>query len=1032
MLCEPSGLAAISMERPTLQLSDVALWRRLLLVALTGAVPLFIVSLTLIKTGYSELIRFGEQEQRGNRLQRPLERLLDLLPRYQAAAARSLAPGADVAPTPEALKAEIERAFSRLGADYRGDIGQALELDEALTRGGHRTSRLDVLEGKWRALAQAPLADAANTQAVSELVLGVRTLIRLTGDHSNLILDDDLDSFYLADITLSTLPEAQERLGDISLKLSRQLSAQPSEANRRDVIAQAVLLRRHLERVQRDAATSLREDSRFYGTSPSLQANLPKAVARFEGAVMPLVTLLERAGAGESVDVEQLESLGWQARSESFRLWELTSRELDLLLERRLEAIGQKRTLRYAVIVGTLLLAALGMGLVIRGLLAARYAELQKNQEELRSKELQLRALGDNLPRGMTYQFVRGADEQMSFLYVSAGVERLHGLAAEAVLQDSNLLFAQFVPDDLPLMRDALAESMAKLSPINVTVRIIRADGELRWVQFSSAPRRLDDGRWLWDGIETDVTERQHAEVVLQQTAARFAQIFSHSPIPICVMRQSEGTVLDANDSFLRMMGYDKGEVIGRSTNDLGLYSDPATRALILGRVQREGFLHALEQTIHTKAGEPRHMLLWIDQVQIGGEACLLVAGLNLTEQRQAEAQQRQLEEQLRQAQKLEALGTLAGGIAHDFNNILSGIVAFSQVSMAENPDNPELQKNLGEVLKAGRRGASLVQQILSFSRQGKPERLSQPLAPVVDEALTLLRATLPANIQIEQKLEAGLPDALVNATQIHQIVMNLGTNAAHAIKSHPGCVTVSLSRVSLSDAEARHEAELAAGDYLKLVVADTGRGMDEATRQRIFEPFFTTKRAGAGSGLGLSVVHGIVKEHGGAIRVDSTLGKGTTITIHFPALATTTVPVVAQARELARGAGQRVLFVDDEESLRGVARKMLVRLGYEPAIFDSSEAVLAAFQKDPDAYAALVSDLSMPGLSGLDLARRLLQLRPGFPIVLASGFGGKLTRADAQKLGIRELVSKPLDFETLAQALELALAKDATSRAAS
>ena len=215
------------MERPTLQLSDVALWRRLLLVALTGAVPLFIVSLTLIKSSYSEQIRFGEQEQRGNRLQRPLERLLDLVPRYQAAAARSLAPGADAAPTPQTLKAEIDRAFAQLGADYRGEIGRALELDEALTRGGHRASRLDVLEGKWRALTEAPLADAANAQAVSELVVGIRTLIRLTGDHSNLILDDDLDSFYLTDITLSTLPEAQQRLSDISLSLSPRLRTEP-------------------------------------------------------------------------------------------------------------------------------------------------------------------------------------------------------------------------------------------------------------------------------------------------------------------------------------------------------------------------------------------------------------------------------------------------------------------------------------------------------------------------------------------------------------------------------------------------------------------------------------------------------------------------------------------------------------------------------------------------------------------------------------------------------------------------------------
>jgi len=990
-------------------------------VALTGAVPLFIVSLTLIKGSYSEPIRFGEQEQRGNRLQRPLERLLDLLPRYQAAVARSLAAGGVPTQEPQVLAREIEQALAQLGNDYRGEPGRALELDEALARGGHTASRLDVVEGKWRELKQAPPAEAANGQAVAELVFALRSLIRLIGDHSNLILDDDLDSYYLTDITLSTLPEAQERLSDISLKLSGQLRVRP-ESTRRELLVAAVLLRRHLERVQRDALTSLREDARFYGTSPSLQAKLPGAVARFEGSLRPLLDLLERAAAGEAVDAEHLETLAWQARAESFRLWDMTSFELDGLLQRRLDAIGEKRTLSYAIIVGTLLLAAVGMGLTIRSLLAARYAELQRNQEEIRSKELQLRALGDNLPQGMTYQFVRTASGEMSFLYVSAGVERLHGLSAEAVLADSNLLFAQFVAEDLPKMREALDESMAKLAPINLTVRIVRADGEPRWVQFSSAPRRLVDGHWLWDGIETDVTERHQANEVLKQTAERFAQIFNYSPIPICVMLLDGGTVLDVNDSFLRMMGYRLDEVVGRSTLELGLYSEPKTRAIILERVAREGHLHALEQTIHTKSGQPRHMLLWLDQVQIAGEACLLVAGLDLTEQRKAESQQQQLEEQLRQAQKLEALGTLAGGIAHDFNNILSGIVAFSQVSAAENPDNPELQKNLGEVVKAGRRAANLVQQILSFSRQGKPEKQSQQLAPVVDEALTLLRATLPANIQIERNIAHDLPDALVNSTQVHQLVMNLGTNASHAIKDQPGRFTVSLQRVSLSEGEASREAELAAGDYLRLVVTDTGRGMDEATRRRIFEPFFTTKRAGGGSGLGLSVVHGIVKEHGGAIRVDSVVAQGTTITIYLPALATSAAPAVVQREALARGAGQRVLFVDDEPSLRDVGRKMLLRLGYEPVVFDNSEAVWAAFQKDPSGYDALVTDLSMPGLSGVDLARQMLELKPRFPIVLASGFGGKLTRADAQKLGIRELLSKPLDFETLAKALEQAL----------
>jgi CheY-like chemotaxis protein len=257
----------------------------------------------------------------------------------------------------------------------------------------------------------------------------------------------------------------------------------------------------------------------------------------------------------------------------------------------------------------------------------------------------------------------------------------------------------------------------------------------------------------------------------------------------------------------------------------------------------------------------------------------------------------------------------------------------------------------------------------------------------------------------------------------MHQVIMNLGTNAAHAMKGRKGQLRVRLEQTQIAGATESQHAELPIGEYVRLSVEDTGAGMDHATLRRVFEPFFTTKPAGVGTGLGLSVVHGIVKEHGGAITVQSEVGTGTSLAIYLPALPISVAPRVALEQPLALGAGQRVLFVDDEASLRGVAVKMLRRLGYEPVVLETSEEVLAAFQADPTAYDALVSDLAMPGLSGLELATQILQIRPGFPIVLASGFGGKLTRAEARKLGIVDLVSKPLDFRTLATALEQALA---------
>jgi signal transduction histidine kinase/ActR/RegA family two-component response regulator len=416
-------------------------------------------------------------------------------------------------------------------------------------------------------------------------------------------------------------------------------------------------------------------------------------------------------------------------------------------------------------------------------------------------------------------------------------------------------------------------------------------------------------------------------------------------------------------------------------------------------------------------------MMLWIEPIELSAEACLLVLAIDVTNQREAEGQRRQLEEQLRQAQKLEALGTLAGGIAHDFNNILSGIVSLSEVSLLDNPDNQGLQDNLGEVLKASQRAANLIRQILSFSRQDAQDRVSQQLGPVVDEALTLLRATLPTSIEIQRVIDAGLPSVMANSTQIHQVIINLGTNAAYAMKGRKGQLRVRLEQIDIGDVAASRHATLPIGEYVRLSVEDTGAGMEPATIRRVFEPFFTTKPAGEGTGLGLSVVHGIVKEHGGAITVQSEVGSGTALAIYLPALPLSALPPVASVKPMAQGAGQRVLFVDDDASLRSVAGKMLRRLGYEPVVFETAEQVLAAFQAQPTKFDVLVSDLAMPGLSGLELALQMLRIRPGFPIVLASGFGGELTRAEARKLGIVDLVSKPLDFQTLADALERALA---------
>ena len=856
---------------------DTALWLRILLVGLTGALPLFVVSLVLINVSYSGAIDFGQKEQRGNAFERPLERLFQLLPAYQAAVRRALA-----TPTPD----QVELSKARQQVD---DALQAVAAADASEL--ENAAQLSAVQREWAELEQAPLSVAAGDQATSHLLESVRGMIRYAGDRSNLVLDSDLDSYYLMDITLCALPQTEQRIADITSRVSAWLRSGQVRSQQTQIAVFAATLREaDLERTQRDAQTALGEDARFNGVSASLQRNLPPAVERLAGAAQPFLTLLDRVAAGDPVPADELEAAGWAAHAESFRLFDTGAGELDRLLATRIVNIQNRRVQGYSIIVATLAIAAFVMALMMRSLL------------------------------------------------------------------------------------------------------------------------------------ERDVTDRQRAEAVIKQSELRFSRIFDHSPIPITLSSFPDSRILAANDRFLGFSGFTREEVVGVTTAELGIYQDPSDRAEILERLRTHGHVHGREQAFRTKSGQICHSVLWIDVLTIGEERYILVVSLDVTEQKLAEKQQRELEEQLRQAQKLDALGTLAGGIAHDFNNILGAIISYSELSKMDNPGNHVLQANLDEVLRASARAANLVRQILSFSRHQKEERKALQLAPIIKEALSLLRASLPSTIALHQQIEAAVPDVLANPTQVHQIVMNLCTNAAHAMKGKQGRISIELSQLLVADSEAKPHVELQPGGYVRMTVQDTGHGMDAATSKRIFEPFFTTKSSGEGTGLGLSVVHGIVKEYGGVVTVDSELGRGTSLTIFLPAQSALEKPAPSVATELPRGNGQRVLFVDDEPVLGDVAEKMMQRLGYRATVFQSSETALAAFQKEPAAFDVLVSDLTMPAMTGVELALQVLIARPGLPVILVSGSSGQLTATELRKVGIRELLSKPLDYGTLARVLSQVL----------
>lgn len=393
----------------------------------------------------------------------------------------------------------------------------------------------------------------------------------------------------------------------------------------------------------------------------------------------------------------------------------------------------------------------------------------------------------------------------------------------------------------------------------------------------------------------------------------------------------------------------------------------------------------------------------------------------DIEQRERADAERVKLERQLRQAQKMEAIGTLAGGIAHDFNNVLAGIVGFAELINQDLDKPAEVKRHVTDILASAERARDLVRQILAFSSRQEQERQPLSLQRSLEEVLRLLRATIPTTVDIVPNFDPATPAILADPTQIHQIVTNLITNAWHAIGDKPGRIEISLSPFRVDEDFARTHPDLRPGRYVRLSFTDNGCGMDSHTIERIFEPFFTTKETGRGTGLGLAMVHGIVKASDGAVAVYSELGRGTTFHLYFPAIDLEVPAAGATDESHAKGRGQRILFIDDEKILASLGERFLTRLGYQPVAETDAVAALARFENEE--FDAVVTDLTMPQLSGLDVVRKVHHLRPGLPMVLTTGFSANLDADRAEALGFSELLIKPYTMQSLGAALKKALA---------
>jgi PAS domain S-box-containing protein len=521
-----------------------------------------------------------------------------------------------------------------------------------------------------------------------------------------------------------------------------------------------------------------------------------------------------------------------------------------------------------------------------------------------------------------------------------------------------------------------------------------------------------------------DVTEREAAKRALVESEALFARAFRASPDALAVFAMDSGVIIEVNDGFERLFGRARADVLGRTALELDLWQDMLERDKAREILLEERTLRDFPIVARAASGALKQCLLSAEHLELASGRSVVAMVRDVTEKVRAERAQSELEAQLRQAQKMEALGTLAGGIAHDFNNILGAIMAYCELIKLDIHLPQQIESYLGELRRAGERAKDLVQQILTFSRRQPPQRRPVRLEHAMRDALNLLRSTLPATIEIDVVLAGDAPLVLADPALIHQVLTNLGTNAAHAMRGGHGHLTVKLDSVALDEVTAATYPGLLPGRYARVTVADDGEGMDPETLKHVFEPFFTTKGPGEGTGLGLAVVHGIVRDHEGAIFVESEPGRGTTVSVYLPEHAVELDGVSEPSPELVRGGGEMVLFVDDEAVLCRSVSGLLERLGYQVTARTDPAEALALFRKKPESFDIVLTDLTMPGLTGVDVAREVLRLAPGKPVLLMSGFSSSWTAESVRTLGVIDLIAKPLGAARLSQSLAAALGK--------
>jgi PAS domain S-box-containing protein len=632
------------------------------------------------------------------------------------------------------------------------------------------------------------------------------------------------------------------------------------------------------------------------------------------------------------------------------------------------------------------------------------------------------------------YQIVSGLTSDYAYAYrvqpdgelvnewVTGAFKRISGYTREEIKARGgweSLIF----PDDTPIAMKQL-KSLLNNEAAEVEYRILSKTGEIRWMRDYARPV-MDDTRqklmYIYGAVQ-DISERKAAEAALQASEEKYRELVENINDTL-FLADKDGRLLYISPAIAKISGYQPTELVGQMVQAY-ICPEDAMRVKRHFEQLRRGVIVPTECRLVTKSGRTKWVRVSSNPVLKDRKITQIQGVLtDIDRAKKVAAENARLQEQLQQSQKMEAIGTLAGGIAHDFNNILSAIIGYTEMAMAEAEEGTPLHQSLMEIFRASDRAKDLVKQILTFSRQSKQETQPVQMKLIAKEVIKFMRASLPATISIRQKIGS---DALIMAdpTQVYQIILNLCTNAGYAMAEVGGLLEVTLADVEVEADSPPPHPNLIPGHYIQLVVRDTGHGIPEPILKRIFDPFFTTKEKDRGTGMGLSVVHGIVGSYGGCISVDSEPGKGSTFTVYLPS-ARQAVEWQPDTREPIATGTEHILLVDDEEALAKIGSKTLKSLGYKVTARTSSLEALDLFKAGKETFDLVITDATMPNLSGDQLAREMIRIKPQIPIILYSGHSSSIDQRQAAALGIRAFVTKPILRNEIARIIRKVLDED-------